>query len=97
MKKIAFTLMILVVGSTLFAQQLASSGSSTKNLLSVAMFEWEQTTYDFGKVKVNDPATHEFSFVNAGESPLIFPQERWVTSRPPITPQRWAFSQKRSR
>ncbi len=36
-----------------------------------ATFEWTQTIYDFGKIKLNNPVTYQFSFANRGSEPLI--------------------------
>ncbi len=35
-----------------------------------AVFSWEATTHNFGKIPVNVPAVKEFSFTNTGEVPL---------------------------
>lgn len=34
-------------------------------------FAWKETVYDFGKIRQNQPVTHEFRFVNNGAEPLI--------------------------
>jgi hypothetical protein len=34
-------------------------------------FAWTETTFDFGKIKQNNPVTHEFRFVNKGAEPLL--------------------------
>jgi hypothetical protein len=36
-----------------------------------AAFNWVQTTYDFGKIKLNVPVSHEFTFTNTGNIPLV--------------------------
>ena len=36
-----------------------------------ATFDWEATAHDFGKVKLNNPVTHQFKFVNNSDEPLI--------------------------
>lgn len=36
-----------------------------------AKFKWEKTTHDFGKIKVNTPVEHKFTFTNSGNTPLI--------------------------
>jgi len=57
---------------TIQAQNLASNTKNTSGLnAEFSFFNWSQTTYDFGKVKVNNPVTHEFSFINVGEVPLV--------------------------
>jgi hypothetical protein len=70
MKKIYAILLIGAFTTPLLAQQLAvinfhSTGFAT------ADFSWVVTTYDFGKIKVNKPATHEFRFTNSGDAPLV--------------------------
>ena len=70
MKKISLILMVSVLTTTLFAQRLA-----VVNFLLPAVetpaFLWNVTTYDFGKIKVNNPVTHEFRFTNSGDAPLV--------------------------
>lgn len=72
MKKIVLTLTLCVLVSTLFAQELATN-TKPENLLPAgkALFTWEQTSFDFGKIQVNNPATYEFTFTNTGEVPLV--------------------------
>lgn len=36
-----------------------------------AVFAWEGTTYDFGKVKTGNAVEHKFTFTNKGNAPLI--------------------------
>ncbi|MEO5977863.1 MAG: DUF1573 domain-containing protein [Chryseolinea sp.] len=36
-----------------------------------ASFSWNQTTYDFKKVKQNVPVSHQFKFTNNGGEPLV--------------------------
>jgi hypothetical protein len=70
MKKICLILLVSVFTTPLFSQQLA-----VVNFLSprveTANFLWIGTTYDFGKIKVNNPVTHEFRFTNSGDAPLV--------------------------
>lgn len=40
-------------------------------LSSGAVFNWSETTFDFGKIQVGKPVTHQFSFTNRGGEPLI--------------------------
>ena len=37
----------------------------------LCVFTWTETSFDFGKIKINKPVTHEFSFINGGDSPLV--------------------------
>lgn len=73
MKKIALSLIICAFGSTLFAQQQLATNAKPTNYVSAenAMFNWAQTTFDFGQIKMNNPVTHEFTFMNAGDAPLV--------------------------
>ncbi len=70
MKKICLILLVGAFTTPLFSQQLA-----VINFLSprfeTANFSWIVTTYDFGKIKVNKPVTHEFRFTNSGDAPLV--------------------------
>jgi hypothetical protein len=70
MKKICLILLVGAFTTPLFSQQLAAI-----NFLSTrwetANFVWIVTTYDFGKIKVNKPVTHEFRFTNSGDAPLV--------------------------
>ena len=66
--------MILIVGLAAaiaggYAQQLASNGPSVT--ASAAAFNWDETVYDFGSIKVGEPVSHEFGFTNNGDDSLI--------------------------
>src|SRR5688572_3257873 len=70
MKKICLILLVVAFTTPSFSQQLA-----VINFLSPRFetpdFLWIVTTYDFGKIKLNKPATHEFRFTNSGDTPLV--------------------------
>ena len=70
MKKICFILLIGVFSVPVFSQQLAVINSIPSNV-ATPDFLWAQTTYDFGKITVNKPVTHEFRFTNSGDAPLV--------------------------
>ena len=53
-----------------FSQQLAVI-NSIPSKVATPDFLWAQTTYDFGKITVNKPVTHEFRFTNSGDAPLV--------------------------
>ena len=36
-----------------------------------AVFEWQDTSHDFGTIALNEPVSHEFVFTNTGDVPLI--------------------------
>ena len=71
MKKIVLALFVLAFSAASFAQPLASATTAGAPRVENAVFNWTQTTFDFGKVKVNNPATHEFTFTNSGNIPLV--------------------------
>ena len=66
-------MIICAFASTLFGQQPLASNAKPGSALHTenSKFNWSQTSFDFGKIKVNNPVTHEFSFLNAGEAPLV--------------------------
>ena len=72
MKKISLTLFSLAIALSAFSQELALK-TPAANVLTPggASFKWSATEFDFGKIKVGVPATHEFTFTNSGDSPLI--------------------------
>lgn len=60
------------VAFTAVAQQLASNANPKSEFINdLASFNWEKTSFDFGKIKLNSPVTHEFSFINGGTGPLV--------------------------
>lgn len=73
MKKICLVLLVSVFASTSFAQQLAAINflSPRFESLETPEFLWTATTYDFGKIALNKPVTHEFRFTNTGDGPLV--------------------------
>ena len=70
MKKICLILMFGAFTAPLFSQQLAIINVRPLNI-ETPSFLWAVTTYDFGKIKVNKPVTHEFRFTNSGDAPLV--------------------------
>lgn len=50
---------------------LAMSIASLAVAGSLASFKWDETSYDFGKIKQGKPVTASFSFTNAGPDPLV--------------------------
>ena len=72
MKKICLILMITACASTMFAQELAlASTANTRAKTATPEFAWDITAYDFGKIQLNKPVTHEFKFTNTGDAPLV--------------------------
>jgi hypothetical protein len=72
MKKIIVMLFALSFVSATYAQPLAiNTKVSTPFNVENAVFNWSETAFDFGKIKQNVPATHQFTFVNKGSAPLV--------------------------
>lgn len=73
MKMIAVFLVLSASVLTLAAQQQIASVTKSVSVApsESATFRWMETTFDFGVVLVNHPATHEFSFTNNGKVPLV--------------------------
>jgi hypothetical protein len=51
----------------LFASCVAFIAASN----TAAIFNWSETTFDFGSIKQGTPVDHEFEFTNLGSEPLI--------------------------
>ena len=61
-----------VVAMVAVAQQLAVTNNTSPIVrIADAAFAWDETVYDFGKIKLNEPVAHEFTFTNAGDEPLV--------------------------
>ncbi|MBL7859187.1 MAG: DUF1573 domain-containing protein [Cyclobacteriaceae bacterium] len=72
MKKVAFTFLILVVAFVGMAHSWAVNSKPSGKLSStIAVFHWSSTTIDFGKIPVGKPVTHQFTFTNEGNVPLV--------------------------
>lgn len=74
MKKIILSAFILTMVTALYAQELVTSVRTNTQASFApdnAIFTWSETTFDFGKIKQNIPSTHEFTFVNKGNAPLV--------------------------
>lgn len=58
---------------TVVIAQVIASNHKPADLLRTekAVFSWANTTHDFGKIKLNNPVTHEFTFTNTGDAPLV--------------------------
>lgn len=61
---------VLVLFTATFTQLNASDDNPFDNLKD-AVFSWQQTVHDFGKIKKNVPVSYKFSFKNSGNSPLV--------------------------
>lgn len=67
MKKNVFVVLVTVCSVVLASHTVV--GSLMPSIGS--MFSWESTFHDFGKVELNKPVEHVFSFRNTGDEPLI--------------------------
>lgn len=68
MKKIIFLVVFALGAGMATAQQVTASVNMKE---AMAVFSWDEQTYDFGKITKGTPATHEFEFTNTGSAPLI--------------------------
>lgn len=68
MKRIAFTLFILIAAVVTFGQEYAMISKLKKE---TAVFSWTAIEHDFGQIKVGEPVSHEFTFTNTGDIPLV--------------------------
>ncbi len=76
MKKLLFTLAIVVSASAVsFGQSSAKNTKAATTTKAAAakgpQITWEKTTYDFGTIPQGTPATGVFTFTNSGTAPLI--------------------------
>lgn len=71
MKKIIVAL-FLIAAVPAFAQSVVSMMPPVLAFsLENAVFNWTTKSHDFGKIAVNSPVTHEFTFTNTGDVPLV--------------------------
>ena len=73
MKRIAVTLFALSLVASVMAQTVAvnTKKATIRTSAPGAVFNWTETVYDFGKIKQGAPVTHEFTFTNSGDIPLV--------------------------
>jgi len=66
MKTIRTTLLAagLLAATFAIANQLTTAEKPLRAL--AAIFNWSETSFDFGKIKKDVPVTHEFTFTNTG-------------------------------
>ena len=70
-KTVLMSALSLVLLVPVMSQNLVSYSFDDLGRDLAALFEWEETTHNFGKIAKDVPVTHEFSFTNRGETPLI--------------------------
>ncbi|MXV52497.1 DUF1573 domain-containing protein [Pedobacter sp. HMF7647] len=66
-----FSLALLAIGCTNTAKTNNANVDKSQLSASAAKFQFDQTTYDFGIIDQGDTVVHNYSFNNAGKSPLI--------------------------
>jgi hypothetical protein len=72
MKKLVLTLSALALVVLVVAQELATNTRVNSKLsVTEATFNWAATVFDFGAVPKDVPVSHEFTFINTGDVPLI--------------------------
>ena len=76
MKKIILMLLLFISTDIVFAQSLAQNSKTENFTLETPVFLWNETTFNFAEVKLNEPVTHEFYFTNAGKASLIISSVR---------------------
>jgi hypothetical protein len=69
MKKSLVLFGFFIASVILFTQVNANNGNPEIN--GNASFKWNVTIFDFGKIQLNIPVEHRFSFTNNGNAPLI--------------------------
>lgn len=71
MKKTMILMLATIVAVVAVAQQLAVVANTSPATTAHAAFAWNETLYDFGKIKLNEAVTHTFTFTNSGDEPLL--------------------------
>lgn len=71
MKKLSLMLMMLFAAVALYAQNSVIQVEAAPRNAQGPKFKWEETTFDFGKIKKDVPVTHNFVFTNTGTAPLV--------------------------
>ncbi|NOT75531.1 MAG: DUF1573 domain-containing protein [Cyclobacteriaceae bacterium] len=68
MKKLVFFAALVMITTVSFSQTAAVT-SAPKSEMAVANFDTQN--FDFGKIKVGVPATHEFTFTNKSKTTMV--------------------------
>ncbi len=72
MKKLLFIAVLTAFAGVAVAQQVPPTTINKNEVKTdVAVFTWDNTSHDFGKIKQGTPVTHEFKFTNSGKVPLV--------------------------
>jgi hypothetical protein len=67
MKNLFFLLVLAGLTQVSYGQQ----APATTPKADVAVIQWDNQNFDFGKIKQGVPASHEFKFTNKGKVPLV--------------------------
>jgi hypothetical protein len=67
MKKLLFTLTFALVSVLAINAQVSNNNQPADG----PQMKFRETTFDYGNIPRNVPATHEFQFTNTGNAPLI--------------------------
>lgn len=60
---------MFALGAGMVAAQPVTASANKEE--AVAIFKWDEQTFDFGKIAKGKPVSHEFEFTNNGSAPLI--------------------------
>ena len=73
MKKLVFSAVFALAAIVSLAQEKEIRGNigQAEVKADMAIFNWSESSHDFGKVKQSIPVTHEFKFTNSGRVPLV--------------------------
>lgn len=71
MKKIMLLAAGTVCAAAVLAHVFAFGAMPTPRTDEGPAFAWTVTLFDFGKIKQSKPVTHEFTFTNSGDVPLV--------------------------
>lgn len=71
MKKTILVLGVVLAMVTGYAVRASHTFPVLAHLSESAIFNWVAKEFDFGKIKLNNPVTHEFKFRNSGSVPLV--------------------------
>ncbi len=66
MKKLVFFAALVLVAHGAYSQAATTSAKTDMAVAAV-----DNQNYDFGKIKLNVPATHKFVFTNTGKVPMV--------------------------
>ena len=70
MKKLVFLAVLVLAAYGAYSQGSASTTASPAPT-AVAVAAVDNQNFDFGKIKLNVPATHKFVFTNKGKIPMV--------------------------